>query len=80
MHVAAQQFAFSRASDHEAIVVTLNAAVEDIPLVLQVPAHFNRAVELLNGGEDFNIHDGSLTIEAVPARWGRVLRLGTAPG
>ena len=75
LSVAAQQFAFSRATGHETLVVVLNTSMDAVPLAVQVPHHFSHAVDLLNCDEVFKIHDGSLQVEAAPAQWGRVLRL-----
>jgi cyclomaltodextrinase len=78
LNVASQQFAFSRATQEQTVVVLLNASNTPVPLEVAVPAEYNLAVDMLNQDECFSIQNGRLRVEAVPAGWGRVLRLERA--
>jgi cyclomaltodextrinase len=75
LHVAPQQFAFSRSTAQEHVVVLLNAAEAPAGFEVSVPGYFSGAVDLLNGDERFPLQQGCLKVEAVPTCWGRVLKL-----
>ena len=75
LHVASQQFAFTRFTAQEQVVVLLNAADAPAGFEVPVPGNFSGAVDLLNGGERFPVQEGRLKVEGVPACWGRVLKL-----
>jgi glycosidase len=78
LHVAAEQFAFLRATGDETLVVLLNAAEAPARLEVPVPQNAAGAVDVLNGGERFPVQNGRLSVPAVPAHWGRILILETA--
>ncbi len=75
LHVAPQQFAFARFTAQEHVVVLLNAAEAPAGFEISVPGNFSCAVDLLNGDERFPLQQGRMMVEAVPACWGRVLKL-----
>jgi len=75
LHVAPQQLAFARFTAQEHVVVLLNAAEAPVGFEVRVPGNFSGVVDLLNGDERFTLQQGRLKVEAVPACWGRVLKL-----
>jgi cyclomaltodextrinase / maltogenic alpha-amylase / neopullulanase len=79
LHVSAEQLAFLRRTEGEAVVVAVNAAAGPARLALSVPVRAGRAVDLLNPGESFPLRDGKLVVDPLPSCWGRVLRLDGAP-
>lgn len=75
LFVSHQQFAFERRLGAECIAVVLNAAEQSIPLEINIPGPFSRAVDILNHGETFRVEAGKLRIENVHPSWGRILCL-----
>ncbi len=72
--VQMEQFAFLRSSEEDQVVVVLNSS--PTPVDVQLPLNDlkqSRAVDVLNGNEEFWIKNGKLDC-TVPARWGRILR------
>ena len=74
MHVSHEQFAFCRTGE-EGTVVAVNAAdrAAQVSLRLGEPSG-SRLVDVLNGGDMFQVVDGACTLPLHP-RWGRVLVL-----
>jgi glycosidase len=73
--VASEQFAFSRNTDHETVIVLLNAA--DIDASFDIPAPLPDGtcfVDLLNPVDEFHVTDGRLRVERVSPCWGRILQ------
>ena len=74
--VASEQFAFSRNTEHESIIVLLNAATTDS--VFDIPVSFpngTRLVDLLNPADEFHVENGRLRVEKVHSCWGRILQV-----
>lgn len=73
VHVASEQFAFSRRCDQEEVIVALNAA--DEPAALRLHGLGGRElIDLLNPGRSFPIEGGKAEIELDPT-WGSVFRV-----
>jgi glycosidase len=77
LHAAAEQFAFARELDGEAVVVLLNASEREVDLAVPAPRD-GEWHDMLNGGT-VGAAGGRLRA-AVPAGWGRVLRAGQPAG
>jgi len=75
LHVSPQQFAFTRFTAQEHVVVLLNAAEAPADFEVSVPGNFSGGVDVLNGDERFPVQQGSLKVDVVPACWGRVIKL-----
>ncbi len=75
LHVAHQQLAFARQAGDEYVVVAINASAEPLPLEVPVPAHFTRALDILNPGQSYPVLAGRLRIEALHPGWGHILQL-----
>jgi len=72
--VASEQFAFSRNTDHETVMVLLNAAETDVPFDIPAPLpEGTRFVDLLNPGDEFLVEAGRLRVGKVHSSWSRVL-------
>ena len=75
IHVAREQFAFIRRDASSSIVVAVNAAEHPAEILLRIPGIASgQMIDVLNGGQKFNVVDGRCTI-SVPAHWGRILEL-----
>jgi len=75
--VAAEQFAFSRNTQHESVFVLLNAAATDS--AFDIPVSFpngTRLVDLLNPADEFHVENGRLRVEKVHSCWARILQVG----
>jgi glycosidase len=74
--VAAEQFAFSRSTESETVVVFLNAAATetafDVPVAMPDGSRF---VDLLNPGDEFRVEGGRLRVGKVYSCWGRILQI-----
>lgn len=75
LHVASQQLAFARFTDHEHLVILLNAADKPALLEVNVPANVIGAIDVLNHGERFTVRNGRLRVEQVYPHWARILKL-----
>ena len=75
VYVNHEQFAFLRQSDHERMLVVLNAAAAPVSLDLPLPCSAARAVDLLNPGETFTVNGNRLTFSQLPPCWACMLRL-----
>lgn len=75
VYVSHEQFAFLRQSEHEKVLVVLNAAATPVALDLPLPCSTTHAVDLLNPGEVFYMTDNRLMLPSMPSCWGRILRL-----
>ena len=76
LFVSHEQFAFSRKTDDDQVLVLLNAA--DAPSAFELPVSLGdgtRLVDLLNSGESFRVTGGSLRVESVPPHWARILHI-----
>jgi cyclomaltodextrinase len=75
LHVSHEQFAFCRTGEEGTVVVAVNAAdrAAQVSLRLGEPSG-SRLVDVLNGGDMFQVVDGACTLPLHP-RWGRVLVL-----
>jgi hypothetical protein len=73
--VSHEQLAFLRESDHEHVLVVLNAQANAVPLEITLPHPATAAVDLLNPGTNYPVNDTRLSLPDVPPRWARVLRL-----
>ena len=71
LHVASEQFAFSRGRGPGAVVVVVNAAEMEAQVTLAIP-ETTQATDLLNAGATFAVSAGQCTM-SVPPRWGRIL-------
>ncbi len=74
--VASEQFAFSRNTGNETVIVLLNAAATDsafdIPISL---SNGTRLVDLLNPADEFRVENGHLLVENVHPCWARILQV-----
>jgi glycosidase len=74
--VASEQFAFSRNTDHETVIVLLNAASTnatfDIPVSLP---QGTQLVDLLNLNDEFQVDNGRLHVGKVYPYWARILHI-----
>ncbi len=73
LHVASEQFAFSRGRGPGAIVVVVNASATEAQVTLRIP-ETTQATDLLNASAKFAASAGQCTV-AVPPRWGRILAM-----
>jgi len=74
--VASEQFAFSRNTQHESIIVLLNAAAVDVPFDVPVSLpNGTRLVDLLNPADEFRVDNGRLRVEKVHSCWARILQV-----
>lgn len=73
--VSAEQLAFCRSSAGQTIIAALNAANGPVPMTLQLPYQQGQLTDLLNPGDSFQIHHGKVTLDPLPACWGRILQL-----
>jgi len=64
-----------RSADGESVVVAVNASHQPARLELPLPMSAAKAIDLLNPGDSFPVHDGKLVIDPVPPCWARLLRL-----
>ena len=71
LHVASEQFAFSRGLGAGAIVVVVNASETEAQITIQTP-EMTQATDVLNENAHFAVSAGQCMI-AVPPRWGRIL-------
>jgi glycosidase len=75
--VASEQFAFSRSTQHEIIIVLLNAAQTDVPFDIPVSLpNGTRLVDLLNPADESRVANGRLRVAKVHPCWGRILQVG----
>jgi hypothetical protein len=75
LHVSHEQFAFCRTGEEGTVVVAVNAADRAVQVSLRLcEPPGSRLVDVLNGGEMFQIVDSECTLHLHP-RWGRVLVL-----
>lgn len=75
--VASEQFAFSRNTPDESIIVLLNAAPTDSPFDIPVSLpNGTRLVDLLNPADEFRVENGRLRVAKVHPCWGRILQVG----
>ena len=68
-----EQFAFTRASDQDRVIVVVNAA--DTPAHLQLPVSLpdgHRCIDLLDPAHRFTVKNGSVALE-VPPYWAMIL-------
>jgi glycosidase len=75
LFVSSEQLAFMRSVDGESVVVAVNASHQPARLELPLPMSAAKAIDLLNPGDSFPVHDGKLVIDSVPPCWARLLRL-----
>jgi glycosidase len=74
--VASEQFAFSRNTSHETIIVLLNAAATDSAFDIPVSLpNGSCLVDLLNPADEFRIDGGRLRVEKVHPCWARILQV-----
>jgi len=76
LFVSPEQFAFSRKTDDDQVLVLLNAA--EAPSAFELPVSLGegtRLVDLLNRGESFRVTGGGLRAESVPPHWARILHV-----
>ena len=77
--IESEQMAFSRSYQGEEVIVALN--IDDSPRHLSIPMEGGGSespkgfIDLLNPGEEFRSHGGSLELDLHP-RWGRILFSG----
>ncbi|GAB3536902.1 alpha-amylase family glycosyl hydrolase [Pontibacter brevis] len=76
VHVAHEQFAFSRRTEEEHFVVVVNAASTPASLSMKVEVPDGRKlVDLLEPQQQFAVQNGQVHIGEVPSCWGRILRV-----
>jgi glycosidase len=75
IYVSHEQLAFLRESDHERVLVVLNAHANAVPLEITLPYPADIAVDLLNPGIRYTVSGTRLSLPDIPPRWARVLRL-----
>ena len=68
-----QQFAFTRRSDDEMVLVILNSDGRDVQLNLHIPGNNGQLIDLLNPGQTFTAVEGNLQV-SIPPTWGRILK------
>jgi cyclomaltodextrinase / maltogenic alpha-amylase / neopullulanase len=79
LYVNHQQFAFTRQTTDECLLVLLNASDQPAPFELNLPfAGAHQLVDVLNGGEAFQVAGGKARIDPVWPQWVRVLRVTSA--
>lgn len=74
IHVAAEQIAFLRQTEHEQVLVVANSAEQSVQLELEIGGPDRTVRDLLNPADSFQIQAGKLRLE-IPACWGRYIRL-----
>jgi cyclomaltodextrinase len=72
VHVGAQQYAFLRQADDDAVVVALNSADEPVDVSLPLPWKRGHFADRLNAGEKYKIMDGMVQC-TLSSNWGRIL-------
>ncbi len=76
LHVSHEQFAFSRASQTERIIVAVNAADRPEKLSLKLADVRDGVIsDLLNPGDTFQMNHGRIVIDPLPPFGGRILKL-----
>lgn len=76
LFVGPEQFAFSRKTGDDQVLVLLNAAETSAAFELPVPLSDGaQLVDLLNNGETFWVTGGKLRVESVPPCWARILQV-----
>ena len=75
VYVSHEQMAYLRESDNERMLVVLNAAAASAALELTLPCSASRAVDLLNPPDSFAVAGQRLSLNSVPPRWARILKL-----
>jgi len=76
LFISHEQLAFSRTTEHEQVLVLLNAA--EAPSAFELPVALGAGawlVDLLNSGEKFQVMGGRLRVETVPPHWARILKV-----
>ena len=68
-----QQFAFTRRSDNEIVLVILNSDQRDVQLSLRISGSTGEFSDLLNPGQAFTAAEGNLQV-SIPPTWGRILK------
>jgi cyclomaltodextrinase len=76
LFVASEQFAFSRNTNHETVIVLLNAASTNatFDILVSLP-HGTKLVDLLNPNDEFHVDNGRLRVEKVYPCWARILHI-----
>lgn len=74
LFVSSQQLAFFREFEGERVVVALNSAAEPARVSIDLPFTAARAMDLLNGGQEFAVAGNRLIVD-VPPHWSRVMRV-----
>ncbi len=73
LHVAPEQFAFTRRDSVESIAVALNASPQTREIALKIPeAAPARLVDVLNDGQAFDVINGRARF-SIPPRWARIM-------
>jgi len=72
VYVGAQQYAFIRQTEKEAVVVVLNSADKPVEIELAIPWGSGKLVDFLNPGEEYLIEAGSAQC-TLPPNWGKIL-------
>jgi glycosidase len=75
LHVNHQQFAFTRKSGDERVIIILNSAKEPAELSLDLPGMGGIWIDQLGQGESFNVEEDRLRL-SIPGNWGRILTRG----
>ncbi len=76
LHVSHEQFAFSRASQTECVIVAVNAADRPAKLSLNLTGVQDSVIhDLLNPADTFSVQGGRLVIDPLPPYGCRVLKL-----
>ncbi len=73
LHLASEQFGYSRGRGPGAVVVVVNASETEAQITLEIPA-MTQATDVLNADAKFAVLAGQCTITVSP-RWGRILVL-----
>ncbi|MBC7475694.1 MAG: alpha-glucosidase C-terminal domain-containing protein [Candidatus Sericytochromatia bacterium] len=68
-----EQFAFSRQSNNETIIVAVNSSEQSVPLEFNVQVNGKYLVDLLNHGERFKIENGKVRIDKMWSCWARIM-------
>ena len=71
LHLASEQFGYSRGRGPGAVVVVVNASETEAQITLEIPA-MTQATDALNADAKFAVLAGKCTITVSP-RWGRIL-------
>ena len=76
LFVASEQFAFSRRTGDDMVIVLLNASSTDMPFDIPVPLpNDSQLVDLLNPKDNFHVENGRLHVNRVYSNWGRILQV-----